>query len=500
MTQSPEPPARLRIRGTRKSFGATKALDGVDLQMAPGEVHALIGENGAGKSTLMKVLSGVYQPDDGHIEIDGKAFAPSNPLDARKQGVAMIYQELALAPHLSAAENIVLGVEPHRSGWLDSAETGRLAKNALKRLGHPDISPGAIASTLSIGARQLVEIARALVTEAKIIVLDEPTSSLARPDVQRLFEVIRKLCESGVSVVYISHFLEEVEQIADSYTVLRDGRSIARGRMRDSSLPEIVQAMVGRELTEMFPRVPHKLGQPILEIAKLSAPGVGSANLHLHRGEIFGIAGLIGAGRTEMLRAVFGLAPITSGEVRLASYQGPASPAERLRQGAGLLSEDRKNEGLAVSLAVEENLVLSRMGRYSRWGWLDRAGVRKAASKWIEKLAVRTAGPEAPVQSLSGGNQQKVQLARLLHHDCEVFLLDEPTRGIDVASKVLIYEWIGKLAASGKAIIFVSSYVPELLEVCDTLAVMHRGMLGRAAPVKEWSERSIMLAATGAAS
>ena len=499
MTENTESPYRLCIYGARKSFGPTKALDGVDLQVAPGEVHALIGENGAGKSTLMKVLSGVHQPDDGRIEIDGKAFAPTDPLDARKHGVAMIYQELALAPHLTVTENIVLGVEPSRSGWLNSTQSESLAKKALDRLGHPEISLNAVASTLSIGAQQLVEIARALVTEAKIIVLDEPTSSLAGPDVRRLFEVIRKLCESGVSVVYISHFLEEVEQIAESYTVLRDGRSVAHGRMDDSSLDEIVEAMVGRQLTEMFPQVPHKLGEPILELAKLGAPGVDSASLCLRRGEIFGIAGLIGAGRTEMLRAVFGLAPVTNGEVRLATYQGPASPAERLQQGAGLLSEDRKTEGLALSLAVEENLVLSRMERYTRRGWLDRAAVRKAASDWIEKLGVRAAGPGAPVQSLSGGNQQKVQLARLLHHDCDVLLLDEPTRGIDVASKVMIYEWIGKLAASGKAIIFVSSYIPELLGACDTLAVMHRGKLGEAAPASEWSERSIMVAATGTA-
>jgi ribose transport system ATP-binding protein len=491
------------MTGVRKSFGATCALDGVDFQVRPGEVHALIGENGAGKSTLMKVLAGVHQPDAGQIEIDGEAYQPTNPLDARRQGVAMIYQELALAPHLTVAENVLLGVEATHSGFggqfrLDHGAAARLTRDALETLGHPEISPDAIAGSLSIGAQQLAEIARALVTQARIVVLDEPTSSLTRPDVERLFEVIRKLAAQGVSVVYISHFLEEVEQIAASFTVLRDGRSVGSGATGQIERDEIIRWMVGRELKEMFPKVPHEPGEPILSLEKLAvAPAVEEASFELRRGEILGIAGLIGAGRTEMLRAIFGLDPIAGGRVRLAAFEGPATPAKRLSQGLGLVSEDRKNEGLAVRMSVEDNLVLSRLDPYVRFGWLSGKRVRQGSAGWIEKLGIRAAGPDSPVESLSGGNQQKVQLARLLHHDCDVLLLDEPTRGIDVASKVQIYDWIGRLAAEGKAVLFVSSYIPELLGICDRLAVMHRGRLTPPAPVDQWDEHSIMLAATG---
>jgi ribose transport system ATP-binding protein len=494
------------MTGVRKSFGATRALDGVDFEVKPGEVHALIGENGAGKSTLMKILTGVHQPDAGNMAVDGQPYRPSNPLDARRQGVAMIYQELALAPHLSVAENVLLGVEPVRAGFcgrgrLDHSAAERSTREALDALGHPEIAPQAIVGSLSIAAQQLVEIARALVTRARIIVLDEPTSSLTRPDVERLFEVVRKLAGQGVSVVYISHFLEEVEQIAGSFTVLRDGRSAGGGSTGEVSRDEIIRSMVGRELKEMFPRVPRQAGEPILSLEQLAVTGaVRDATFDLRRGEILGIAGLIGAGRTEMLRAIFGLDPIAGGRVRLAAFEGPASPAARLRQGMGLLSEDRKNEGLAVRMPVEDNIVLSRLDLYARFGWLNAKSLRQGATDWVAKLGIRAAGPGAPVESLSGGNQQKVQLARLLHHNCDVLLLDEPTRGIDVASKVQIYEWIGRLAASGKAVLFVSSYIPELLGICDRIAVMHRGRLTPPAPAVQWDEHSIMLAATGAIS
>ena len=492
--------ARLEMSGVHKSFGATHALAGVDFAVQAGEVHALIGENGAGKSTLMKTLAGVHQADSGEMRLDGQAYLPADPLDARRQGVAMIYQELALAPQLSVEANILLGVEPGSSGKLDHAESRRRAVEALETLGRPDIDPGARVDSLPLGAQQLVEIARALVTDAKIIVLDEPTSSLTGVDVERLFAVIERLAAKGVSIVYISHFLEEIERVAQSFTVLRDGRSVGSGRIGEVSIPQIVEWMVGRSVDEMFPRTEHAIGEPILELSRLAAAnGLEEANLTLRRGEILGVAGLIGAGRTEMLRALFGLDAIVQGEVRLASISGSHAPAERLRQGMGFLSEDRKSEGLALTLSVEENLTLSRLEPFAKRGWLNRPAQRAAAADWIEKIGVKAAGPDAPVGSLSGGNQQKVQLARLLHHDCDVLLLDEPTRGIDVASKVVIYEWIGRLAADGKAILFVSSYIPELLGVADTISVMHRGRLGRPRPVAEWNDHSIMLEAAGAA-
>ncbi|MBI3667767.1 MAG: sugar ABC transporter ATP-binding protein [Acidobacteria bacterium] len=491
-------PYRIEMLGLRKAFGATVALDGVDLCVPPGVVHALIGENGAGKSTLMKVLSGVQRPDAGRMLLDGDPYAPSGPLEARRRGVVMIYQELALAPHLSVAENILLGIEPASRGWIRRRKLEEQAREALAALGHGEIRLHAPVSGLSVGAQQLVELARALVLDARVVVLDEPTSSLAAADLSRLFEVIRRLRERGVSVIYISHFLEEVEQIADRFTVLRDGRSAGGGLIGEADRSRIVEMMIGRQISEMFPRLPHPTGEPVLELADLAAPGVRSASLVLRRGEIFGVAGLIGAGRSEMLRAVFGLLPVRRGWVKVATVAGPGSPAERLAQGVGLLSEDRKGEGLAQSLSLADNLTLSNLKPYLRHGWLDRSAQSRAALDWVEKISIKAPGPRVPVFSLSGGNQQKVALARLLHHDCDVLLLDEPTRGIDVASKAQIYELIGKLAQTGKAILFVSSYLPELLGVCDTIAVMCRGRLGEKAPAGEWTEHAIMTAATGA--
>jgi len=489
-------PPRLTMTGVRKAFGATKALDGVDFSVQPGEVHALIGENGAGKSTLMKVLAGVHQPDAGRMQLDGEPYAPADPLDARRRGVAMIFQELALAPHLSVEANVVLGVEPVKGGRLDHASARERTREALAALGHAEIDPAARVSDLSIGAQQLVEIARALILDARIIVLDEPTSSLTGGDVEKLFDAIELLKAKGVSIIYISHFLEEVERVSDSFTVLRDGQSVGSGKIGEVSIGRIVEWMVGRSVSEMFPRTPHTIGEPVLDVTDLAADnGLERGSLTLRRGEILGLAGLIGAGRTEMLRALFGLDEIRSGQVRLGTFEGAALPPERLGQGMGFLSEDRKTEGLALALSVEQNLTLSRLEPFVSKGWLSPDKARQAALGWIEKVGVKAAGPGAPVGSLSGGNQQKVQLARLLHHDCDVLLLDEPTRGIDVASKVVIYEWIGRLAAEGKAILFVSSYIPELLGVCDSLAVMHRGKLGPVRPIADWDEHQIMLAA-----
>jgi ribose transport system ATP-binding protein len=489
---------RLEMSRVRKAFGATLALDGVDLAVEPGSVHALVGENGAGKSTLVKVLSGVHRPDAGQMLLDGEPYAPADPLDARRRGVAMVYQELALAPHLSVAANVLLGLEPASRGWIRRRELERQAREALAALGHPDIPLEAPAARLSIGAQQIVELARALILEARVVVLDEPTSSLAASDVPRLFTVVRRLRERGVAIIYISHFLEEVEQIADRFTVLRDGRSVGSGAIAEADRARIIELMVGRQIAHMFPRLPHVIGEPVLQLKELAAPGVEAASLMLRRGEILGVAGLIGAGRTEMLRAVFGLAPVRRGEVRVGLVSGPARPEARLAQGVGLLSEDRKSEGLAQNLSVTDNLTLSHLTPYVRRGWLDRRAQSRAAAAWISKLGIKARTAGDPVASLSGGNQQKVALARLLHRDCDVLLLDEPTRGIDVASKAQIYEWIGRLAQQRKAVLFVSSYLPELLGISDTIAVMCRGRLGPKAPAEAWTEHGIMSAATGA--
>ncbi len=493
-------PLRLRMAGIAKTFGSTRALAGVDLEVRPGEVHALVGENGAGKSTLMKVLSGAIQPEAGSMVLDGRPYAPRGPLDARAAGVAMIYQELSLAPHLTVEENVLLGVEPTKLGFVRRKTMRSQVLEALAMLHHPDIHPAARVSDLSIGAQQLVEVARALAAKARVVVMDEPTSSLTQTDTEVLFGVIRRLRESGVSVIYISHFLEEVRAVADRFTVLRDGQAVGTGVVADTPTPEIIRLMVGRDVSEIYRRTPHTIGEPAINLSVLTgrkAPR--EATLEVRRGEVLGIAGLIGSGRTELVRAIFGLDPVVSGEVRVAGVSTTGwAPPRMLDHGVGLCSEDRKTEGLAVNLSVAENLTLSRLGPYTRLGLLSRRRIRESTAHWIGKLGIRTQGPDQPVVSLSGGNQQKVAIARLLHQEAQVLLLDEPTRGIDVGSKADIYVLIGELAAQGKAIIWISSYLPELLGVCDTLAVMHRGLLSEKRPVGAWTPEAIMQVATGA--
>jgi len=495
------PPA-LRMHGIARSFAAVQALAGVDFELRPGEVHALVGENGAGKSTLMKVLSGALAPDRGTMELFGRPFAPAGPSDSREQGVAMIYQELNLAPHLTVQENVLLGREHASFGFLNRRAMRRLVLEALELLDHLDISPETRVAALGPGARQMVEVARALVGDARIIVMDEPTSSLSRRDTERLFEVIARLKQRGIAVIYISHFLEEVNRVADRYTVLRDGHTVATGELAGVTIAQIIEQMVGRRLDQVYPIIPRAHGEVLLEVDGLRGdPLPASAGLKLRRGEILGIAGLVGAGRTELLRALFGLDAVRAGTITINKAQDRgASPGRRLAQGVGLLSENRKDEGLALNLSVAVNATLSRMAPFSRAGWIRRREQRRAAERWIDRLGIRCGGPWQPVGELSGGNQQKTALARLLHHDVDVLLLDEPTRGIDVASKSEVYRIMGELAAAGKAIVFVSSYVPELLGISDRIAVMHRGVLLAARPAKEWTDSLILEEATRGAS
>ena len=502
----PTSPVMLRMRGIQKHFGPVRALDGVDLEVRRGEVHALIGENGAGKSTLMKVLSGAHAPDRGDMELDGQPYAPAGPLDARRQGVAMIYQELALAPHLTVEQNVALGREPSRLGVVDRSATHEATARALAWLDEPGLSPDRVVSTLPPGPRQLVEVARAIAGESKVVVMDEPTSSLSKRETARLFEVIGRLRERGVSVIYISHFLEEVRQVAERYTVLRDGRTVetadvprsaSRSSEDDASfVAHVIEAMAGRALAAAFPQVPHEAGEVILELEALSGARLPDrASLSLRRGEILGVAGLVGAGRTELVRAVFGLDTVKSGRVRVGeAWDTGRSPEERLAAGVGLLSEDRAGEGLAFGLSIAENLTLSRPP--ASFGVISRTRQRTATASAARMLALRHRDADQPVGELSGGGQQKVALARLLHHDADVLLFDEPTRGIDVGTKAEIYRLMGELAARGKAILFISSYLPELLGVCDRIAVMSRGRLGPARSAAEWTEAALLEAAT----
>lgn len=495
--------AHLRMENVEKRFGPTVALDGVDFGVRSGEIHALVGENGAGKSTLMKVLSGVHRPDAGRMTLNDRPFEPTDPLDARETGIGMIYQELSLAPHLTVMENVLLGMEPGSAGLVDWKAMRSRTERALERLDHGEIDPETVVGTLSVSARQIVEIARTLTIGCDVLVLDEPTSSLSRPDIERLFEVIRELRSQGIAIIYISHFLEEVRQIADRVTVLRDGRSVGTREISSISADRIVRMMVGRDVEDLYPRSDHPRGEVLLEVEDLAGEDrPTAASFRLRRGEVLGVFGLVGAGRTELLRTIFGLDPVASGRIRVGTYEGAATPVERWRQGAGMLSENRKEEGLALDLSVADNVTLSRLDGFGPGGLVFPRRQEEAAGSWVERLDIRCEGPAQTTRQLSGGNQQKVALARLLQHEVDVLLLDEPTRGVDVAAKAKIYEVIDALATgdedrAARAILMVSSHLPELLGVCDRIAVMYRGRLLPPRPVDELEEHALMAAATG---
>ena len=489
---------RFEMRGIRKAFGATVAVNGVDLAVRGGEVCALVGQNGAGKSTLMSILSGALTADGGSMMLDGAPFRPRSPLEARRAGVAMIYQELSIAPHLSVMDNIVLGMEPARYGIVDRTRVRAIAREALGRLNHPEIDVERPAGALSVAGQQVVEIARALAVGCRVLVLDEPTSSLGRADARRLFELIAELQRHGHAIVYISHFIEEVKAVASRILVLRDGRVAGGGPAGEMKPAQIVALMVGRAVDDLFPRSRRTRGEPVLQIDGVVRDSPGFV---LHRGEILGIAGLIGAGRTRLLRTIFGLEPVKRGTVRVGAWSGLPDPRGQWARGVGMLSEDRKGEGLAIGLSVADNLTASSLKDLGPGPLVLPSKQDAAAARWIDRVSIRCAGPRQAVQELSGGNQQKVALARLLHHDVDVLVLDEPTRGIDVGSKAQIYALMDRLVADAshpRAILLVSSYLPELLGLCDRIAVMRRGRLAPPRPAVEWDEHALMLAATGA--
>jgi ribose transport system ATP-binding protein len=403
------------------------------------------------------------------------------------------------------SENILLGVEPTRLGFVRASDARDRAERALARVTaterHASLQPDRKVSELSPSERQLVAIARALgQSDCRVLILDEPTSSLPQGDVEGLFAVIRSLKSQGISILYISHFLEEIERIADGFSVLRDGKTVGSGRMQDVTAADLVSMMAGRQVEQLFPRSERVRGQRVLSLEAFTAsPRPEGVNLELYAGEVLGIAGLLGSGRTELLRAIFGLDAVKSGSVRVGTHVGPASPARRLAQGVGLLSEDRKGEGLAERLSIADNLTLSKLTGLGPAGSVLPSRQLGVANRWIARLSIRCRDALQPVRDLSGGNQQKVALARLLYHDVDVLLLDEPTRGIDVRSRAEVYRLIDELAARGKAVLMVSSYLPELIGLCDRIAVMKRGRLGPARPVAEVTEHSALLEAAGGA-
>jgi ribose transport system ATP-binding protein len=492
----------LEVEGVSKRFGATIALESVDVHVRAGEVHALIGENGAGKSTLMHIAAGAFRADHGTMRLGGQPFAPATPADARRRGIALIHQELSLCPHLTVAENILLGIEPATMGWIDEEAARERSLELLRHFSHPDIQPDRRVGDLPLAAQQVVEICRALAADARVVLMDEPTSSFQRADIERLFQLIRQMADRGVAVVYISHFLEEVREIADRYTVLRDGKSVDAGHLADVTNERLIAHMVGRTVSGLYPERTRTSGDVVLAVEGLSSPpALHDASFELHRGEILGIAGLIGSGRTEMVRALYGLDRASSGRVMLRGREvepGRPSTSRRLSQGFGFVSEDRKGEGLALPLSIADNLTATRVRAVSsRWGWLDLRRQSDGTRRWMEVLRIRARAPSERVRSLSGGNQQKVALGRLLFQDAEILLLDEPTRGIDVGSKAHVYEAIAQCAAAGKAVLMVSSYLPELFGVCDRIAVMRRGRLSPARHVDEWTPEQVLAEAIG---
>jgi ribose transport system ATP-binding protein len=492
-------PPRLRLDGISKSFGATQALKSVSLEVAAGEVHALIGENGAGKSTLLKILSGAHPSDAGTMVLDGAPYRPAGPIEARERGVAMIYQEVNLAPDLSARENILLGVEPARLGWIDAEQARRRAQGALEAVGYGHLPLERAAGAFTIAEQQVIEIARALLTEPRVLIMDEPTSSLTQSDTEKLFRVIGRLRAQGVSLIYVSHFLEECRRVCDRFTVLKDGETVGAGEMAEAGVDRLVSLMTGRPVTDLYPRTERRLGPVVLEARALeNPPRLRPVSLAVREGEILGLAGLIGAGRTDFLRAVFGLDGAAAGEVAVFGRPaGGEAPRRRWSEGVGFLSENRKEEGLMLNQPIRDNLTLTKLGSFGRLGWIRQARQDAAARRWTEELSIRCRGVDQAVGELSGGNQQRVAFARLLEHPARILLLDEPTRGIDVGSKAQIYEVIGRLAAAGRAIVLVSSYLPELLGLCDTIGVMRRGELVALRPRTEWTEPELLRAAVG---
>jgi ribose transport system ATP-binding protein len=495
------PSVLLTGRGIGKTY-ATPVLAGVDFELHPGEVLALTGENGAGKSTLSKIVAGLVQPTDGALTLAGAPYAPASRKDAEKLGVRMVMQELSLVPTLSVAENLLLGRLPHRFGFIRGDELNRAAATQMALIGLQDIDPRLPVSALGVGYQQMVEIARSLVGECRLLILDEPTATLTSREIAHLFEQIELLKARGVAIVYISHRLDELQQVADRVMVLRDGRHIDTRAMRDLTQADIVRSMVGRDVHEGLDRDVRPRGKRALAVRGLARGSVvRDVSFDLHSGEVLGLAGLVGSGRTELLRLIAGADRKDSGDVLLGDSTVPAklsTPVRSVRAGIGFVTEDRKSQGLLLPQSIRVNATLANLGAVSRGGWLQRAEEQAGVERLRELLRVRSDSIEQPVDQLSGGNQQKVVFARWLHRDCDVLLLDEPTRGVDIGARADIYAEMDKLAAAGKALLMVSSDLRELMSQCDRIGVMSAGRLVRIFERGEWSEHLLLEAAFSA--
>ena len=494
-------PVLLQGRGIGKTY-ATPVLAGVDFELHAGEVLALTGENGAGKSTLSKIVAGLVTPTAGTLTLGGAPYAPASRQDAERQGVRMVMQELSLVPTLSVAENLLLGRLPNRFGFIRGDALNEAAAKQMALIGLDDVDPRLPVSALGVGYQQMVEIARSLVGDCRLLILDEPTATLTTREIAHLFQQIALLKARGVAVVYISHRLDELQQVADRVMVLRDGRHIDTRPMRALTQADIVRSMVGRDVHEGLDRERRPQGPVALRVKNMTRGNVvRDVSFDLHRGEVMGLAGLVGSGRTELLRLIYGADRKDAGhlqgnEPKLALNVN--SPVQAVRAGIGLVTEDRKSQGLLLPQSIRVNSTLANLGAVSRGGWLRRAEEEAEVGRLRELLRVRSNSIEQPVAELSGGNQQKVVFARWLHRDCDVLLLDEPTRGVDIGARADIYAQMDKLAAAGKALLMVSSDLRELMSQCDRIGVMSAGKLVRIFERGEWSEQLLLEAAFSA--
>jgi ribose transport system ATP-binding protein len=489
----------LQMIGISKNFPGVRALNGVDFDLHAQEVHALVGENGAGKSTLMKILSGVYRADEGEIVLKGKKIISPHPRMMIEEGVSVIYQELNLVPHLSVAENIFLGREPRKpGGFIDWKKMRADVENLLEPFGLK-LNPKARIHTLGPAYQQVVEIAKALALRSDILVMDEPTATLTGHEVDRLFELIRTLRASGVSVVYISHRLEEIQLVADRVTVLRDGEHIATAQLEDVTTDDIIRHMVGRKLTEQYPKREISAGEEVLRVEGLTRRGVCSdVSFTVRRGEILGFAGLVGAGRTEIMELIYGHRRRDSGRISVNGKEvNIRSTRDAVREGIGLIPEERKRQGLVLGLSVLQNSGLAVLDLHSSAGFIRNREVTGIVQKMTQSVGVKTPSLNQPVKFLSGGNQQKVVLSKWFVRNCLVYIFDEPTRGIDVGAKVEIYKLMQQLAADGAAIIMISSELLEVMNMSDRIAVVYSGRIVRIFQRGEASDEEVMSYALG---
>ncbi|KPC58801.1 sugar ABC transporter ATP-binding protein [Streptomyces chattanoogensis] len=495
----------LRMEGVTKSFPGVRALDGVDLTLRGGEVHVLLGENGAGKSTLIKMLSGVHRPDEGRITAHGQEVHIRSAQDAERLGIATIHQEFTLVPGLTVAENIFLGRQPRTALGLVDRKTMRAGAAELLHRVRLDVPPGTPVAELGIARRQMVEIAKALSLNARVLIMDEPTAVLTSGEVETLFGVVRELRDAGVGIIFITHHLEEIGALGDRVTVLRDGRSVAEVPAATGE-NELIRLMVGRDIAEQYPRRrPDGPGAPLLKVRSLTryatgarrgtaaAPVFEGIDFEVRAGEVVGLAGLVGAGRTELVRAVFGVDRYDAGTVEIDGRtlaRGDVRAA--MRAGLGLVPEDRKGQGLVLDASLQDNLTLARLDRDTRRGFVDRGGQRRAAAAVAERLKVRMSGLAQHARTLSGGNQQKVVIGKWLLTDTRLLILDEPTRGVDVGAKVEIYRLINELTAAGRAVLMISSDLPEVLGMSDRVLVMAQGRLAGELPAGEATQDAVM--------